>query len=167
MRLQTFCFIRNGSSFKACSHNSTMAMTGAAAAANLAPDVSKDKFLQNGLELFGYHRWRHYKYGANLARFKQHFGVLPATVAEVWSRLRKSTNHDIRLEKNANPRHLLLACSYLWGYQTEPGYAKDFKMTAKTARKWKWIYVRKIAGMFPALVRAPSYCSFFAGACSC
>ena len=133
----------------------------------LAPDVSPAKFLQIGLETCGYNRWRRYKYHANVDRFKEIFGMLPKTTAQVWSMLRTSTDSNIRLRKNAKPTHLLLTMNYLWHYGTEGVLSKDFKMTAKTARKWKWIYVRKIAGMFPALVRAPSYCSFFAGACSC
>ena len=131
----------------------TMAGLPAAGNATMAAEVSANKFLQLGLELFGYKRWRRYKYDANLQRFSGLFGVLPSTVERVWHLLRHSTNEEARLPVNANPLHLLLAISHLWNYQTEPNHSKDFKMTAKTARKWKWDYVRRLAALMPTIVR--------------
>ena len=110
-------------------------------------------FLQIGLEMDGFTRWKSYKYTANLKRFTDHYGMLPSTVAKVWQMLRDSNVPAARLEKNAKPTHLLLALSFLWNYETEQGYSRDFKMTKKTGRKWHWIYVRKIAALLPSLVR--------------
>ena len=129
-----------------------------------AKEISSAKFLKIGLELDGFMRWRTYKYNANLSRFTKHYGMLPSTVAKVWQLLRDSNEDDVRLEANAKPAHLLLALSYLWHYETEQGYSRDFKITEKTGRKWHKEYVRKVAGLLPSLVRAwsmttaASYC---------
>jgi len=121
-------------------------------AANQAKAITANGFLKLGLEVLGYRRWESYKYNANLNRFKEHFGILPSTCSDVWEKLRLSDDDDCRLDPKAKPIHLLLTINYLWRYQTEEPHAKLFHMTKNTARKWKYIYLKKLEALFPHLV---------------
>ena len=117
-----------------------------------APAISPEKFLGLGLEVFNYKRWRSYKHGANLIRFKKHYGVLPITCCQVWQKLRLHTNPESRLSSKADPRYFLMAVCFLWSYQTEAPLASQFGMSEKTSRKWVRYFVERIGSLLPSIM---------------
>ena len=118
-----------------------------------AKAVSTLEFLGIGLDVFGYKRWRYYKEHANIKRFKEHYGISPLTCHQIWESLRNSIDDSIKLHPKAKPIHLLLAIVHLWSYPTEANLASQFGMASKnTCRKWRRLYVEKLASLFPSLV---------------
>lgn len=114
------------------------------------------EFLGLGLTTANYPNWNNYLPHTQLYRFRKHFGVSPQTVADCWRMLRDSDDDDIRLEKNAKPMHLLLACRFLWKYDTEYDLGSFFSIKSpKTVGKWCRDYVGKmsklLAGMMGSL----------------
>ncbi|CAB9500472.1 hypothetical protein SEMRO_84_G044950.1 [Seminavis robusta] len=114
---------------------------------------SAKHFLNLGLRYGRFPNWKSYKESRCIQRFKQHFGMQPQTVADVWQKLRDSDNLDIRLKKNAKPKELLIAIRHLYKYHIEADLAMFFRIkTEKTVRKWVKRYVKKIALLLPELV---------------
>jgi len=114
----------------------------------MAQAVSKQAFLGLGLEIFGYVRWRSYKESESLKKFRKHFGVSPRTCRDVWRALLNCRS----LPEDANPKHLLLAIFFLFEYPKENNETSRFGMSAKTARKWRKLYISKISSLFSVFV---------------
>lgn len=115
--------------------------------------VTAHEFMELGLELAGYKRWKRYKEKANIQRFKSHFGPLPKSCENIWIDLQTTTDAACRIESDADPKHLLLGLRFLWKYQTEDDLGAFFQMTSKTVRKWSHVYARKIQLLLPNKVR--------------
>ncbi|CAB9512025.1 hypothetical protein SEMRO_514_G158140.1 [Seminavis robusta] len=110
-------------------------------------------FMVLGLKYARFPNWQRYKPKRRIHRFKQHFGMKPQTVEDVWRLLRNSDNPDIRLPKKAKPKELLIAIRHLFKYHTEADLAMFFNIkTEKTVRRWANRYVRRISLLFPDLI---------------
>lgn len=111
---------------------------------------SKRQFLQLGLESFGDWKWATYKHHCNVERFRGYFGVTPRTCARIWHELRSSSDGRIRLQKNADPKHLLLAIRFVWRYEVETEAGQRFGIRSpKTVRKWAKDYAHRISLLLP------------------
>ncbi|CAB9516751.1 hypothetical protein SEMRO_804_G204910.1 [Seminavis robusta] len=118
-----------------------------------AKAYSARHFMNLGLRYARFPNWKHYKESRSIERFKQHFGMKPETVADCWLLLRESNDPDIRLEKKAKPKHLLIAIRHLFKYHTEADLASFFNIkTEKTVRKWAKLYVKRISRLLPDLI---------------
>ena len=121
--------------------------------AQKATPFSARDFLKLGLETANYPKWESYKESTLLGRFKKHFYVTPQTCADAWEMMRNfPVGNESRLEEDARPVHLLLACRFLFTYGTEDELASFFgakhRLRApKSVAKWCKIYVRKLAGL--------------------
>lgn len=109
--------------------------------------VDAAEFMALGLEQAGYKKWRRYKEKTNIERFRSHYGPLPKTCEDIWVDLQTVAEGDNRIDSNADPKLLLLACRFLWKYPTEPDLGVFFDMTETTVRKWRRIYVKKVMSL--------------------
>jgi hypothetical protein len=118
---------------------------------------SAEDFMALGLSIAGYDLWKSYKLEANIERFKKHYGVTPTTCADVWRDLKISTDERIHVGKKGKPANLLLACRFLFKYDTQTDLGSFFKIRSdKTVGKWCEIYVSKLA----LLLRSKKITSF-------
>jgi hypothetical protein len=118
------------------------------------------EFLELGLEIGGHSRWRTFNLDANIKRFKEAFGVIPATCVLLWDALRNSLDPTVRLVRRSKPKHLLVGIRFLWTYHEEYEIARFFSFGShKTSRKWWKIYVTKIEKLLDRKVRKQRFCS--------
>ena len=96
--------------------------------------ISAHSFMGMGLETAGYRSWQTYKEEKNVERFKAWFGAKPISCEKIWSDLQTTTINEARIEKNANPLHLLLALHFLKAYPTENKLTAIFNMNSERTR---------------------------------
>jgi len=103
-----------------------------------------------GLELAGFDRTRQRRSSrvSNLDRFKKHFGSMPLVYTELWTDLQKTTIKKARININeVDVDSFLLGLHFLRCYPTNDQQEGLFKICMKTARKWSWFFVEKIAAL--------------------
>jgi len=112
---------------------------------------TEQAFLQIGLESARYDNWDQCQNNTNTGRFKKQYGVTARTCADLWSMLRSQPVGDVcRLEIDAKPIHLLVACRWLFTYDSEDRIGSFFGIKSqKTIAKWVRHYVCKIASLLP------------------
>lgn len=118
-----------------------------------AQAFGKKQFMRLGLEHAGEYKWMTYKHHCNLDRFRTYYGVTPRTCARLWHYMRDSNDPKIRLYKNANPSHLLLAIRFCWRYEREKELGMRFQIRSeKTVRKWVKFYLNRMRLLLPSFM---------------
>ena len=106
----------------------------AAAAPKVPKALTEQEFLELGMEIAGYDRWRFNKEATNFDNFKSDIGVTPLTCSQIWSDLIALDESPITVF--SKPMHLLLVCRYLFLYSTEKQLGQFFKIRSEdTVRK--------------------------------
>jgi hypothetical protein len=124
-----------------------MTMTAAAMAA-----VSEGAFLELGMNLAGPSTWKRRNDEKNIETFVTHYGVSPKVCARVWSDLQAATDPSLRVGAKDCPFYLLLALKYLKCYPKDELLCGFFDIAAKSMRKWKNVYVDKLARLLEVKV---------------
>ena len=107
-----------------------------------------------------------------LTRWLSFFGVDPAVVVQVWDMIQVPFIDDGDLS-HAQPKHLLWALLFLRKYGDESEMAKlvgDFSSGAvdeKTFRKWRTVFVKRIASLKYDVVSHLLVSSLIACCCCC
>jgi hypothetical protein len=117
--------------------------------------LTADEFLLKGLELGGFdiRRQGRVSQKTNLERFKGLYGSNPIVYAQMWEDLQTTDIAESRLKANELcVTRFLCSINFLKCYQSESERAGKFKICEKTARKWTWIYLKKIQGLKKAKV---------------
>jgi len=81
--------------------------------------IRDSEFMALGLEWAGFVRWKKHKYETNLEHFKGWYGASPKSCETIWVDLQTTIEEEFRIDRDANPLHLLLTLHFLKGYQTE------------------------------------------------
>jgi len=119
--------------------------------------LSPDELMVVGLQLAGFdiNRQNRCKRITNLNRFKKHYGSLPVVYSELWSDLQTTTVPGARIDASeVDVESFLLGLHFLRCYPTNDHQEGMFKICMKTARKWSWYFVEKIAALKDVKVRA-------------
>lgn len=107
--------------------------------------VSEGAFMGLGMNLAGPSSWRRRKEETNIECFVTHFGANPKVCARVWLDLQTATDPSLRVGAKDSPLYLLLALRFLKAYPKDAELCGFFDMSAETMRKWKFVYVAKLA----------------------
>jgi len=83
-------------------------------------------------------------------KFKDHFGVEPASCVSLWILLQKSGY--LFWVRNPHMEHLLWALLFLNEYSDEASHADSVGCDVKAFQKWAWFYLKGIAGLAKYLV---------------
>jgi hypothetical protein len=81
-----------------------------------------------------------------LRRWHAYFGASPETCSEIFVDLQRTQVEEARV-KRLDAFHFLIAFYWLKGNEPDEKLAVQFKLVEKTARKWKWYYLRKIEAL--------------------
>lgn len=109
------------------------------------------QILDRGLDLLGLdERFRvKNKSSTQVERFKKHYGPHPFHVARIWIDLLTTDIVEAKIQDPSKAKidHLLMALHFVKCYNEETQHATTFKQTEKTARKWTWAYIQKLAAL--------------------
>lgn len=105
--------------------------------------------LRFGLELMGIDHERH-KAKSNLRDFRSHYGMNPVIYAHIWYDMQTTNVQEARIDTSQEGvclKNFLFALYYLRTYPTEDQLAPRWGLSVKTARKWGWFFLEKIAAL--------------------
>ena len=112
-------------------------------------EVTEDEILAIGLDHTGYMRWCGYKPKTNINNFKSHFGASPKIVALIWNHLRAANKI---IEREADPKHILMACRFLWAYEGQKDICCQYNMSENTFRDKIGRWVSYIQGLLSGVM---------------
>jgi hypothetical protein len=118
--------------------------------------LTADEFMQKGLELGGFDIQRQARVGriTNLECFKGLYGSNPIVYAQMWEDLQTTDIAEARLSsQELRVDYFLCSIHFLKCYHSESERAGKFKICEKTARKWTWVYAKKIQALKEAKVK--------------
>jgi hypothetical protein len=117
--------------------------------------LSPQQFLELGLKnVVGFDNSRTCR-ATILRRWHAYYGASPETCASVFVNLQTTNIADARVDRPC-VFNFLIAFYWLKDNSTDEKLADQFKIGEKTARKWKWYYVRKFAALKPQKVSPPT-----------
>jgi len=120
--------------------------------------LATNDFLEIGLKIGGHTKWKTHKESANVQRFKELFGVTPATCSSIWNdMIGANAEDDCHIDNDANPVHFLLAVRFLFRYEREKDLARMFGTAPKTMRPWQRLYVWKLQALLQKKARDTSH----------
>jgi hypothetical protein len=112
-----------------------------------APLYSVRQVLDRGLEARRISKGRK-QTSRQVTIFKKHFGSHPYQVARVWRDLVQTDIPEAKINpKKESLDHLFIALHFLRCYNDEEQNAKTFNCDVQTARKWQWIFVKKLSAL--------------------
>jgi hypothetical protein len=91
----------------------------------------------------------------NLKRFRDSFGALPLSCAQMIVDFQSEDLGELRIVK-PNIVYMLMSLCWMHTYVTEHALAGMFNITENTVRKWCWFYARAIQGQKCKKVRSVS-----------
>jgi hypothetical protein len=124
-----------------------------------ARKITEEEFLVLGLETAKVVGWSRCRNATNIDRFKQIYGVIPATCTLIWNDLCDTnamvTEYDepIKLTKKDKPIDLLVGLRFLWEYQNETNIGQFFgiqsrntvfKLCSNWTNKIQWLLTQKV-----------------------
>ena len=101
--------------------------------------TKKDVFLNIGLSIVT--RNKEISDSSKLSTYHALSGTTPHITKLIWNEIYQ------KCPKSSSPKHLLWALQFLKTYSTEAVHCSITKSDPKAFRKWKWLFVRRIAGM--------------------
>jgi hypothetical protein len=114
--------------------------------------LNADDFLSLGLAIVMADASRRHACKTEARRFNAHFGIEPAVVAILWSKLVPQVRNgnciaDRVMAPYLKPKHLLWCLLFLKSYATFDIIACQVGADEKTVRKWVWLVVLWISDM--------------------
>lgn len=124
------------------------------------------QFLALGLETAGFPNHRNSRHATNLRRWHAHYGASPETVSQVFHDLQTTEIIEARLDGQPCAFEFLLPFFWLKTNASEERLAGMFGVNEKTARKWKWESIIRIAALKEQKV-SPQLALFYASCFVC
>jgi hypothetical protein len=116
--------------------------------------VSEIEFMGLGMSLAAPPKWRNRSDERNVETFVTYYGACPSVCESIWSDLRTAADPSLRVGEKDFPLHLLLGLRYLKAYPKDDELCGFFRINSQeTMRKWRNIYVRKLACLLSYKVR--------------
>ena len=118
--------------------------------------IAPDEMLRRGLSLAGYdfQRQQRVTRASNVSRFKSCYGSWPIVYVAMLEDMQTTTIRAAYVHpKDLVLENFLMALHFLYCYPTGKQQEKEFKICANTARKWSWVYARKIQALKQIKVR--------------